>query len=202
MRQCVSFLNVSSQTFEPPVCRADHGVALFPVKLDHPARGNRKRCRAFFRRQEMDPIARVDQGATNPSMCWRKPSRPQLCNNWDTMSWKEATHALNTATNEERGCVEPSCHCKMTLIMQICRSRLKGPTAEDLHAESIKCVVFHSPAWRCSCASWRPGCAAPPGPPAVWDRSGTRSSAWKKQKHAEASLYNVAGKIGIYLNWS
>lgn len=31
-------LCLSRQTFEPLVCRGDHGIALVPVKLDHPAR--------------------------------------------------------------------------------------------------------------------------------------------------------------------
>lgn len=30
---------VYSQTSEPLVCRAKHGIALFPVKLDHPDGG-------------------------------------------------------------------------------------------------------------------------------------------------------------------
>lgn len=34
--------SVSAQTFEPFVCRADHGISLFPVKLNHPARGKKR----------------------------------------------------------------------------------------------------------------------------------------------------------------
>lgn len=88
--------SVSAQTFEPFVCRADHGISLFPVKLNHPARG-KKRTVWFpvgnVTGSKSVQVKLVRQEVTYLSMCWRKPSCPQLCNNWDTMSWKKAGHS-------------------------------------------------------------------------------------------------------------
>lgn len=81
-------------TFEPLLCRPDHGITLCPVKFNHPVRENRTHfeyfncaCKCYNCIFLTDKYCRE---RTYPSMCCKKPSSPQLCSSWDTMSWKRA----------------------------------------------------------------------------------------------------------------
>lgn len=79
-------------TFEPLFCREDHGVALWPIKFNNPVRKNRTRfkhlnCNGKWYSCMFQTVEHCRKG-THPSMCCKKPSCPQLCSSWDTMSWK------------------------------------------------------------------------------------------------------------------
>lgn len=79
-------------TFEPLFCREDHGVALWPIKFNNPVRKKQKcfkhlDCNGKLYSCMFQAVEHCREG-THPSMCCKKPSCPQLCSSWDTMSWK------------------------------------------------------------------------------------------------------------------